>query len=192
MSSTVQQRETKCTPPRARFVLGRIRRDGQDSGLRTQDVLVHARVHHQLHAHFQPSLDSARMSRSSPPISLSYKTKSILRGCTTGDRECAEFVTMDETSPRIVLPEGTGGSEEHHHDGSFDSSEASPTQEDDCGNTELAKLRRNYSRASTRNASSLTAKPSTPLGKLTAGVRGFWRHQISITVDHKTCRDHLD
>jgi hypothetical protein len=62
--------------------------------------------------------------------------------------------------------------------------------------TELARLRRNYSRASSArlqgsSIASRSRKPSTLLERLTHIVSGFWRHQVSITVEHSTCRDHL-
>jgi hypothetical protein len=73
-----------------------------------------------------------------------------------------------------------------------------PTHEDERGNTELARLRRNYSRASTVHAINVSGDDPTRAekvislpGKLTAACRRFWRHQISVTVDHHTCRDHL-
>ncbi|CAG8958404.1 hypothetical protein HYFRA_00011081 [Hymenoscyphus fraxineus] len=73
--------------------------------------------------------------------------------------------------------------------------EADFIHENSRGATELAtfaKLRRNYTRASTRYASStVSGKPSTFLGSFAEGVRKFWRRQISIQVDHHTCRDHL-
>ena len=60
--------------------------------------------------------------------------------------------------------------------------------------TELARLRRNYSRASSyrpQGSSTASKRPTTPLGRFTYTVSKFWRHQISITVEHSTCRDHL-
>jgi hypothetical protein len=60
--------------------------------------------------------------------------------------------------------------------------------------TELARLRRNYSRASSsrlQGSSTSSRKPSTVLERLTYAVSRFWRHQVSITVEHSTCRDHL-
>jgi hypothetical protein len=60
--------------------------------------------------------------------------------------------------------------------------------------TELARLRRNYSRASSsrpQGSSTISKKPSGPLERLTFVVSRFWRHQVSITVEHSTCRDHL-
>ncbi|KAE8448547.1 hypothetical protein EG329_009428 [Mollisiaceae sp. DMI_Dod_QoI] len=61
--------------------------------------------------------------------------------------------------------------------------------------TELARLRQNYSRhshASNPNRpDSVTKKPSTLLEHCIYAVKRTWRHQISITVDHDTCRDHL-
>jgi hypothetical protein len=60
--------------------------------------------------------------------------------------------------------------------------------------TELARLRRNYSRASsyhTPSTSITTKKPTTVPERFTYSIRKFWRHQVSVTVEHKTCRDHL-
>jgi len=60
--------------------------------------------------------------------------------------------------------------------------------------TELARLRRNYSRASSyrpQGSSTASPKPSGLLGRLSYIVSRFWRHQVSITVEHSTCRDHL-
>ena len=60
--------------------------------------------------------------------------------------------------------------------------------------TELARLRRNYSRASSyrpQGSSTASKRPTTLLGRFTYTVSKFWRHQISITVEHSTCRDHL-
>jgi hypothetical protein len=60
--------------------------------------------------------------------------------------------------------------------------------------TELARLRRNYSRASSyrpQGSSTSSKKPATVLERLVYIVSRFWRHQISIKVEHSTCRDHL-
>lgn len=62
--------------------------------------------------------------------------------------------------------------------------------------TELARLRRNYSRASShrpqaQGSSTVSRAPSTVLGRLSYIVSRSWRHQVSITVEHSTCRDHL-
>jgi hypothetical protein len=60
--------------------------------------------------------------------------------------------------------------------------------------TELARLRRNYSRASSyrpQGSSTASKKPATVLERLVYVVSSFWRHQISIKVEHSTCRDHL-
>lgn len=59
--------------------------------------------------------------------------------------------------------------------------------------TELARLRRNYTRASSRapTSSIVITKPTTFFGCFIYAVRQFWKHQISITVPHNSCRDHL-
>ena len=60
--------------------------------------------------------------------------------------------------------------------------------------TELARLRRNYSRASSyrpQGSSTSSKKPATVLERLVYIVSRFWRHQISIKVEHSTCRHHL-
>ncbi|RDL33182.1 uncharacterized protein BP5553_08621 [Venustampulla echinocandica] len=59
--------------------------------------------------------------------------------------------------------------------------------------TELtARMRRQYSRASTRRSAPVAInKPTTVLGSGIANFRKFWRRQISITVDHTSARDHL-
>lgn len=57
--------------------------------------------------------------------------------------------------------------------------------------TELARLRQHYSRASSYRPNTLTPKPSNTIGRLQYAVSQYWRHQISITVEHATCRDHL-
>lgn len=61
--------------------------------------------------------------------------------------------------------------------------------------TELARLRRNYTSASSRfhaPASSIaTPKPTTLFGRFIYAVRQFWKHQVSVTVPHESCRDHL-
>ncbi|KAF8865402.1 hypothetical protein BDZ45DRAFT_580536 [Acephala macrosclerotiorum] len=62
--------------------------------------------------------------------------------------------------------------------------------------TELARLRRNYSRASSHPSRALGSgpaakKPSNLLEQCIYAVKRAWGHQISIIVDHDTCRDHL-
>lgn len=71
--------------------------------------------------------------------------------------------------------------------------EDSPAERDAREATELQKLRRQYSRASTfhQGSSIASKKPETLLERFTYGVSKFWRHQISVTVPHVTCRDHL-
>ncbi|KAH7391338.1 hypothetical protein BKA64DRAFT_100871 [Cadophora sp. MPI-SDFR-AT-0126] len=60
--------------------------------------------------------------------------------------------------------------------------------------TELARIRSNYTRASSYHhaGSSIgSSKPDRLLGRFNYTIRVFWRRQISITVAHSTCRDHL-
>ncbi|KAK0123153.1 hypothetical protein ONS96_010155 [Cadophora gregata f. sp. sojae] len=60
--------------------------------------------------------------------------------------------------------------------------------------TELARIRSNYTRASSyHHAGSSTGspKPDGLLERFNDTIRTFWRRQISITVAHSTCRDHL-
>ncbi|CZR55219.1 uncharacterized protein PAC_05106 [Phialocephala subalpina] len=62
-----------------------------------------------------------------------------------------------------------------------------------AASTELARLRRNYSLAShpSRTQDPATKKPSNLLEQCVRAVKRAWRHQVSIIVDHETCRDHL-
>jgi len=55
--------------------------------------------------------------------------------------------------------------------------------------TELEQLRRNYTRAS--KSTTISKKPTTPLQRFTYAIAKFWRHQVSVTVPHESCRDHL-
>lgn len=61
--------------------------------------------------------------------------------------------------------------------------------------TELAYVRRNYSRVSSyrqqRSASSISLRPSTAFGRFKFAVTKFWRHQVTVTTPHDSCRDHL-
>ena len=60
--------------------------------------------------------------------------------------------------------------------------------------TELARLRRNYSRASSsrpRTSSPASRPPTGLLERFTYSISKFWRHQISVTVTHASSRDHL-
>ncbi|CZS99085.1 uncharacterized protein RAG0_07562 [Rhynchosporium agropyri] len=60
--------------------------------------------------------------------------------------------------------------------------------------TELARLRSNYTRATSYRQAGLSVasiKPDGFLERFSYTVRAFWRRQISITVAHETCRDHL-
>jgi hypothetical protein len=58
---------------------------------------------------------------------------------------------------------------------------------------ELNRLRRDYTRASSHRPepNTLSQKPTTLIGRTRYGIKRFWMHQISIKVDHHTCRDHL-
>jgi hypothetical protein len=60
--------------------------------------------------------------------------------------------------------------------------------------TELAALRRQYSRASSYNRPRLdtpSRDPETPLGRFTSRLVKFWGRQVSVIVPHESCRDHL-
>jgi len=60
--------------------------------------------------------------------------------------------------------------------------------------TELARLRRNYTRASSHQApisSGIIAKPTTLCDRFIYAVKRFWKDQVSVTVPHASCRDHL-
>lgn len=85
------------------------------------------------------------------------------------------------------------GVEEEPLDGADDQGhqlERSPTQADALEATELERLRHNYSRASASRRSGST-KPVTLLERFTYNVKQAWKHQVSITVEHSSCRDHL-
>ncbi|CAD6442096.1 0a81d20a-5499-448b-8c81-aad09bc4273b [Sclerotinia trifoliorum] len=58
--------------------------------------------------------------------------------------------------------------------------------------SELAHVRQNYTTALSSHALGPGSAASTGFfGRLTYNVSNFWRHQISVTVDHVACRDHL-
>lgn len=60
--------------------------------------------------------------------------------------------------------------------------------------TELAAVRRQYSRASSHRRPSEAGterEPATPFGRLALHVSKFWGRQVSIIVPHVSCRDHL-
>lgn len=73
--------------------------------------------------------------------------------------------------------------------------EVSSTERDQWESTELSELdyiRQNYTHASSSHASAPgSSAPTGFFGQLTYNVSKFWRHQISVTVDHVACRDHL-
>lgn len=75
-----------------------------------------------------------------------------------------------------------------------DHPECSPGERDARESTELARLRRIYSRTSSHQrpgSSTASTKPTGLLARFIYVVKKFWKHQISITVAHKACRDHL-
>ncbi|RDW73116.1 hypothetical protein BP6252_07023 [Coleophoma cylindrospora] len=62
--------------------------------------------------------------------------------------------------------------------------------------TELAQVRSNYERASSNRLPSTgnvatPKRPTKPVALLLYNVKNFWRHQVSVTVPHEACRDHL-
>lgn len=59
--------------------------------------------------------------------------------------------------------------------------------------TELARVRSNYTRVSSfHHGSSVASKqPNFIYERCIYGLKAFWRRQISVTVEHSTCRDHL-
>lgn len=62
--------------------------------------------------------------------------------------------------------------------------------------TELAKIRKQYSNASTAAQSSpairrVQAPAPGSLAYLVYQIKKLWRNQISVVVDHEDCRDHL-
>ncbi|KAF7864074.1 hypothetical protein EAF04_007039 [Stromatinia cepivora] len=58
--------------------------------------------------------------------------------------------------------------------------------------SELAHIRQNYTNASSSHVLGPgSTAPAGFLGRLTYNVSKFWRRQISVTVDHVACRDHL-
>lgn len=71
--------------------------------------------------------------------------------------------------------------------------EATPADRDAREATELARIRKAYTRASNheQGSSASVKKPTSRLGSFTSGISKFWKHQISVTVPHATCRDHL-
>ncbi|RDW87659.1 hypothetical protein BP5796_03353 [Coleophoma crateriformis] len=62
--------------------------------------------------------------------------------------------------------------------------------------TELAQVKSNYERASSNRLPSTgnvatPKRPTNPVALLLYNVKNFWRHQVSVTVPHEACRDHL-
>lgn len=60
--------------------------------------------------------------------------------------------------------------------------------------TELAAVRRQYSRASSHrrpDQGRAEREPESSLGRLSFRIAQFWRRQVSIIVPHDSCRDHL-
>ncbi|PQE20378.1 hypothetical protein CJF30_00001678 [Rutstroemia sp. NJR-2017a BBW] len=72
--------------------------------------------------------------------------------------------------------------------------EVSSAERDLWESTELSRIRRNYTRASSTHALGPgpgSTAPARLFGKAGYSISKFWRHQVSVTVDHATCRDHL-
>lgn len=70
----------------------------------------------------------------------------------------------------------------------------SPEETDAREDTQLARLRRQYSRATSHHqqgSAKTSRKPTTLLKRFKYSLFKFWRHQISIVVPHEACRDHL-
>jgi hypothetical protein len=57
--------------------------------------------------------------------------------------------------------------------------------------TELTRLRRRYTDRTRSSGLPTEKKPTSLIGYSIYAVKRFWRHQVSIVVDHDTCRDHL-
>jgi hypothetical protein len=74
-----------------------------------------------------------------------------------------------------------------HDEPQLGTPERTSAERDEFEATELRRLRLQYSRASSYQppASTLTSKPIGIVGKVKCSVWKFWRHQISITVEHK-------
>ncbi|KAM3086083.1 hypothetical protein ACMFMG_000220 [Clarireedia jacksonii] len=74
--------------------------------------------------------------------------------------------------------------------------EISSADRDLWESTELSQIRRNYTRASSAHALGPgpgpgSTAPTRLFGKARYSIAKFWRHQVSVTVDHAACRDHL-
>ncbi|TGO16024.1 hypothetical protein BTUL_0033g00620 [Botrytis tulipae] len=73
--------------------------------------------------------------------------------------------------------------------------ELSSRERDQWESTELSELehiRQNYTHASSTHALGPgSTAPNGVFGQFVFNVSKFWRHQISVTVDHVACRDHL-
>lgn len=102
---------------------------------------------------------------------------------------------MDETPDHITqAPLPFGQPEEPHlSDPVRLSASTARSERNTREDHELDRLRIIYSRASSSRAQVATAsrKPSGLLERVNFLIKRFWRHQISITVDHSACRDHL-
>jgi hypothetical protein len=107
------------------------------------------------------------------------------------DRHPLTALAMAETSGHLAQAP-PGEPDEPHLD--YPVRPSGDTDRNAREDTELARLRRNYSRASSyrpQGSSTASKRPTTLLGRFTYTVSKFWRHQVSITVEHSTCRDHL-
>lgn len=77
------------------------------------------------------------------------------------------------------------------HEAGEEAPEQSPAEVDAYEDTELHRLRLDYSRASSVPGRTILPAPTTIIGRIRYCAAKFWRHQVSIIVDHDTCRDHL-
>jgi hypothetical protein len=57
--------------------------------------------------------------------------------------------------------------------------------------TELSRIRRQYSRASSSHLAVSVTVPQGGWERVKHTISKFWRHQISVVVAHDACRDHL-
>lgn len=72
--------------------------------------------------------------------------------------------------------------------------ERSPEHADALRAMELEPSRRHCSRASASQRSGPTTiarKPAHLLGRFKYTIKQAWKHQVSVTVEHSACRDHL-
>ncbi|QSZ37464.1 hypothetical protein DSL72_008562 [Monilinia vaccinii-corymbosi] len=87
----------------------------------------------------------------------------------------------------------------HHQstEASGEPPDLSPPERDSWESTELSELphgRQKHAHPSSPHALDPPGNtaPTGLLGRLTYSISKFWRRQVSVTVDHAACRDHLD